>query len=87
MSVRWFPVAGEQDAVTERRASTDQVIPVAGGGPRGQGAVNCFWCWGLAWGLAPARPRHPASVGFLARFLFLSLGGVFLRKQLGEEWK
>lgn len=27
------------------------------------------------------------SLGFLAGFLFLSSGGYFLRKQLGEEWK
>lgn len=27
------------------------------------------------------------SLGFLAGFLFLSSGGFFLRKQLGEEWK
>lgn len=54
-------------------------------GRRGQGGRELFLvlgsrlgpgaCLGLATHACPS-----ASVGFLARFLFLSLGGVFLRK-------
>lgn len=63
MSVRWFPVAGEQDAVTERRASTDQVIPVAGGGLRRQGGRELFLVLGSRLGPGACEASPPRLCG------------------------
>lgn len=50
------------------------------------GVEASMWTpWARLW-QGPEKGPGP-SLGFLAGFLFLSSGGFFLRKWLGEEWK